>query len=274
VSIRLNPSGDGPFDIRRIEDIDIVIDNGYMLDIRNREQRHDGVLAVTGLLLDRCDDMPVAAAARSYVDRRRLDARLVQNPPRRRFVDRRTHPDIFPWHMKRIVNRVFAMHDRFDPHVGVHMNPAHQSIELAERTFRMDPAFRQNLPFQNDFCVGDAGDRYRFAVGQTRRLSTQPTGKSYSVDSQVSFEGRGNQLVGMGTDRDRNRNGFFCCNARSANFRKLLGVTMSMPVIFLSLSIKRYMPAFMPNSGSSAMTTPAVIIGPPSITENTGTGNS
>ena len=33
--------------------------------------------------------------------------------------------------------------------------------------------------------------------------------------------------------------GFFLCNARSANFRKLFGVTMSMPVMFFSLSIIR-----------------------------------
>ena len=68
--------------------------------------------------------------------------------------------------------------------------------------------------------------------------------------------------------------GFFFASARSANFRMLLGVTMSMPVIFLSFSMKRYIPAFMPNSGSSAITTPPVIIGPPSMIENTGTGKS
>ena len=68
--------------------------------------------------------------------------------------------------------------------------------------------------------------------------------------------------------------GFFFASARSAKRRMLFGVTMSMPVMFRSLSIRRYMPALMPNSGSSAMTTPPVIIGPPSMTENTGTGRS
>jgi len=44
----------------------------------------------------------------------------------------------------------------------------------------------------------------------------------------------------------------------------LFGVTMSMPVRFRSLTMKRYMPELMPCSGSFAITTPAVIIGPPS----------
>ena len=52
--------------------------------------------------------------------------------------------------------------------------------------------------------------------------------------------------------------------ARCANRRMLLGVTMSMPVRFFSLTMKRYMPELRPCSGSLAMTTPAVIMGPPS----------
>jgi len=52
--------------------------------------------------------------------------------------------------------------------------------------------------------------------------------------------------------------------ARCANKRMLFGVTMSIPVMFFSLTMKRYMPELRPNSGSLAITTPAVIIGPPS----------
>ena len=67
--------------------------------------------------------------------------------------------------------------------------------------------------------------------------------------------------------------GFLFCSARSAYRLRLLGVTMSIPVTFFSLSINRYIPAFIPYSGSSAMTTAPVIIGPPSIVEKIGTGN-
>ena len=52
--------------------------------------------------------------------------------------------------------------------------------------------------------------------------------------------------------------------ARCAKNRMLFGVTMSMPVRFFSFTMKRYMPELRPYSGSFAITTPAVIIGPPS----------
>ena len=109
--------------------------------------------------------MPVATSPRGHIDRRRLHAGLVKHAPGRRLVDRRAHPDIFPGHMQRVVNRIFAVHDRFDPHAGIHVNAAHQAIELAERPFGMDPALRQNLPFQDDLRIGDARNRNRLSVG-------------------------------------------------------------------------------------------------------------
>src|SRR5207237_7761493 len=39
-----------------------------------------------------------------------LHAGFVKHAPGRRFVDRRAHPDIFPGHMQRVVDRIFAVH--------------------------------------------------------------------------------------------------------------------------------------------------------------------
>ena len=100
------------------------VDDRHVFDVGDGEQRHHGVFSVTGLFLHRRDNMPVAAAPRRDIDRRRLYTGLVQDPPRRCFIDRCAHPDILPGHMQRIVDRIFAMHDRFDANVGIEIDPA------------------------------------------------------------------------------------------------------------------------------------------------------
>ena len=83
----------------------------------------------------------MAATAWSYIDGRCLDPRLVQHAPCRRFIDWRGHPNIFPGHMQRVINRIFSMHDRFDLDAWIHVNPAHQAVEFAERPLRVNPTF-------------------------------------------------------------------------------------------------------------------------------------
>ena len=171
IAVRLDPSRDRPFHVHRVKDIDVVVDDRHVLDVGDGQERHDRVLAVAGRLLDRGDDMPMAAAAGSDVDRRGLHAGLEENPARGRFVDRRAHPDILPGHLERVVHRVPAVHDGLDGHARVHVQAAHQPVELAERTFRMNPAFGENLAFQNDFGIGNARYRHSLAVSKAKRLA-------------------------------------------------------------------------------------------------------
>ncbi len=147
----------------------------------------------------------MAAAAGRDVNRLCLHAGFEKYAPRRGFVDRRAHPDIFPGHLQGVIHRILAVHDRFDAHARIHVQPPHKPIELAEWSLRMNPAFRQDLPFQDYFRVGDARHRHGFAVGEPERFIAQAAGEGQFIDAEIGFERRRHKLVGMRADGDRNR---------------------------------------------------------------------
>jgi hypothetical protein len=101
------------------------------------------------------------------------------------------------------------MHDRFDHHARIHVQPAHQAIEFGKRTFGMDPAFRRDLPFQHNLGIGDGRHRYRFTFRQAQRLAAQTATETQFIDAKIGFERRRHQLERMCADRNRNRQRLF-----------------------------------------------------------------
>ena len=61
--------------------------------------------------------------------------------------------------MKGVVDRVAPVEHRTDLDSGVVVNPSHEAVELSEWPLRLAPPLRDDLPFQDDLRIRNAGNR-------------------------------------------------------------------------------------------------------------------